>query len=159
MAEYEDGWFYGYAPTSQLDADGRNVKVDSRNVIGRFRDHEIVDVEASRKARKRVTRKFPLLETRSLRTAMGGAGSDVSARVIRFDDAYVDASLSEIERFMDAWAAYLKTRKAPISDDEAEVIRERPDLKALYPKAKKPRKTKAKAEDEAPENVVKLASA
>lgn len=137
MAEYGDGWFYGYAP--RLDDEGKTV--DSRNVIGRFVDHDRLDGAASREQRKSVYVKVPLLESKALSNSSGFPSGEVSSRIMRFDEAHEDESLSEIERFREAWDAYQKTRKAPITEDERQALRfiaPSPSPKVKKPKAVKP---------------------
>jgi hypothetical protein len=152
-AHYEDGWFYGYAPREELDfvSDEQHLVryVNSKNVVGRFRDHEVIDIPASRAAKKSIYKKAIVLESRSLRTAQG-AGSDIAGHAIRFDDAHVAASVAAIERFPEAWADYQAKRKTPVSDEEREALADVATLPVPAPKPKRERRKKPA------ENVVPL---
>jgi len=178
MPRYEDDWFYGYAPTEVLELQGegdtRTRLVDSKNVVGRFRDSrteggngEVIDGDASRKARHPVYRCVTILETKNLKTASStsSAGSDVSVYQMRFDDDFREKSVENLRRFEEAWHAYQAIRKAPVTEDEAAV------LAGLFPQAsqapapaparkpRKPRSPKAQAQSlAASENVVELPS-
>ncbi len=152
MAIYEDDWHYGYAPREELefisDAEHRVKHVDSRNVVGRFRDHEVIEGPASRESRKPVFKLRPLLETRAIRTAHG-AGTDICGLDIRFDEEFADKSRSAVERFPSAWEAYQAKRKAPVTEGEREVL----GTPEPVQKPKRPRKAKPA------ENVVPLKAA
>jgi hypothetical protein len=156
--EYEDGWFYGYSPAPELefiDEDTHRVRFrDSRNVVGRFINHEVVDGVASREARKTVMKPAVVLEMRNLRVPSGtgsSQGTDIATHVIRFDEAYEQESISMIERFPDAWAAFQGVRKSAVSDEERAALSaagiEQPDRKPTKRKPKpKPNKN--------PDNVI-----
>lgn len=156
--EYGEGWFYGYSPVyeiGEIDDDGntRGRMRDTRNVIGRFSDHQIIDGVASREARKAIYKPSIILEMKTLRaSAPGGAsqGTDVAAVAIRFDPSYLNETLENIKRFSDAWIAYQETRKAPVTDEE------RAGLEEIGIKAKAPKKPRKPRQ---PKNVVELKQA
>lgn len=144
---FADDWYFGYAPMPVLEFDdnGEKIKlIDSRNVVGRFRDSrtdprngEVIDGPASRAARKAVYKCVPILETKSLKTA-NGAGSDVTATQIRFDEDFAEASMAAVARFKEAWDAYQAVRKSSVTAEEAGVL----GTVAPAPKAARPRKQK-----------------
>ncbi len=160
-AEYGEGWFFGYAPV--LNDEGEFV--DSRNVIGRFRDHDKIDGPASRAARKAIYRKTTILERRPLMNASGFESKESDCQPIRWEDEYLEASIEAIRRFPEAWAAYQAQRQAEVSEAEREAVieafGEAPAVRKPAP-AKKPaaKKKPAKAAKPAskPENVVPLKS-
>lgn len=119
-----DGWYLGYAPAEGLDENGKTIFVDSKNVAGRFRDHETIDVEASKKAGRAVYRPEILLETRNLRDLNGLASPDMSSQLIRFAPSFREASMAAIERFPEAWAAYQRVRTAPRTEAETDALGE-----------------------------------
>lgn len=157
-AKFDEDWFYGYAPRDEVEfvseSEHRVNKVDSRNVVGRFRDVEVLDGPASRSARRSVYTLGIVLETRALRTANGG-GTDISGQPIRFDHEFAFKSIASVLRFKAAWEAYSTTRKAPVSNDEAEALADHFQAPApkQAPKARKPRAGRTA------ENVVPLVKA
>jgi len=158
--EHGEGWFYGYSPVAELDFiddDTHRVRNrDSKNVIGRFIDHDIIDGVASREAKKAVFRPRILLEMKNLRVPSGtgqSQGTDVATSAIRFDQAYKSLSIEAIQRFPEAWKAYQDERKTPVTDEEREALEDAGiEVKAV----RKPRKPRAKKN---PENVVDLKKA
>lgn len=120
--EYEPGWFYGYAPTEQLDDNGKTIFVDSKNVVGRFVDSNVINVQKSEENGKSTYDICTILETRLLRNALDGASTDVAAQIIRFDNAYRIFSVDATKRFPEAWEAYCKKRKSPVSEDERRAL-------------------------------------
>lgn len=142
---YEEDWFYGYSPSfeiSTINQDSGSAtysKVDLKNVVGRFSDHQVIDGEKSREAGKSIYKKTTILETRCL-SVINGRGTDISSTPIRFDRSYREASLKAIARFPEAWTYYQKVRKAQILEDEFAAIDDNKDFRALYPRV--PRKAK-----------------
>lgn len=117
--EYEDsGWFYGYAPTEQLDDKGKTIYVDSRNVVGRFVDSKIINVPKSEKAEEAVYDSCIILETRLLTNAFKGNSQDIAAQIIRFSGPYKKFSVEATKRFKEAWTAYNEIRKTLVTKEE-----------------------------------------
>ena len=113
--EYGDGWFHGYSPTDDIDPDGNPIKRDTRAIIGRFIDIDVIDIEASEQAGRSTYKPGTVLETR--RASAAGI-VDVSAVPIRFNRLYRIAAREAIERFPEAWGDYQLRRKTPVTDSE-----------------------------------------
>ena len=136
--EHENGWFYGYSPTETMDENGKTKFVDSRNVVGRFVDHRIIDVPASVSAGRSMYKDGIVLETRALAAGMGFESRDIAAQTIRFDHAYADDAQVAIERFPDAWKAFQEIRKTAVTDDEKNIAGT--ESKPVKRKSGRPRK-------------------
>lgn len=158
MSEFktEDGWFYA-ADSRVRDDDGNAV--GSLNVVGRFEDFEKLDVPASKVARRKITKVVPALKVRIIANALGHISNDATTQEMRFtaqeggDFEFATGIRAEAEakirRFPEAWAAYQKTRTAPIVPGEAELMEEM-GLTMPKPKEKKPRAKRTEA------NVIQL---
>ncbi len=152
-----DGFYYGYSPSEGLDDNGKPILIDTKNVIGRFKDHQIVDGVASKEQKKRVYKPAILLETKLLQNSFG-QDLDTSSHSIRFGTmSQREASAAHIERFPEAWEQYQAERKCPISEDEEDAGREL-GFKSSVKAVKKPRQRRRsrKKATQTPANVIKL---